>query len=97
MRWTIGLFAFALIAMQIELWFSDDRRPGLRALESAVAAQSETNRELVQQNAELRAEIVNLRDRKEAAEERARSELGLVRPEETFYQIAEVEASLEAN
>ncbi|MGD8341195.1 MAG: septum formation initiator family protein [Gammaproteobacteria bacterium] len=91
MRWTIALFAFALIAMQIELWFSDDRRPGLRALELEVAAQSATNAELVRQNAELRAEIVNLRDGNEAAEERARSELGLVRPDETFFQIGNVD------
>jgi cell division protein FtsB len=91
MRWTIALFAFVFVAMQIELWFSDDRRPGLRALQSQVAAQSATNQELVRQNAELKAEIVSLRDSNEAAEERARSELGLVRPDETFYQIAEVE------
>ena len=91
MRWTIALFAFALIAMQAELWFGEDRRPGLRALQMEVAAQSATNQALVQRNAELKAEIVNLRESNEAAEERARSELGLVRPEETYFQIAEIE------
>ena len=91
MRWTIAIFAFALIAMQIELWLSEDRRPGYRELQLQVAAQSETNQELVRENAELRAEILNLTDSNEAAEERARSELGLVRPDETFFQIAETE------
>ena len=97
MRWTIALFAFALIAMQAELWFSDDRRPGLRALQQQVTAQSVINLELVRRNDELRAEIVNLRESNEAAEERARSELGLVRPEETYFQIAEIDLPSEGS
>ena len=93
MRWTIAFFALVLIAMQIELWLSDDRRPGLRALEAQVAEQTAINQQFVQDNAELRAEIINLRDSNEAAEERARSELGLVRPEETFFQIGVIEST----
>ena len=68
MRWTIAFFALVLIAMQIELWLSDDRRPGLRALEMQVAEQTEINQQFVQDNAELRAEIINLRESDEAAE-----------------------------
>jgi cell division protein FtsB len=37
----------------------------------------------------LAAEITNLRLGKEAAEERARAELGLTRPEESYFQVAE--------
>lgn len=96
MRWTIAVFALLLIAMQVDLWLSDDRRPGLKALEVQVAEQSAVNREFVQENADLRAEIINLRDSDEAAEERARSELGLVRPEETFFQIGVIEAPADA-
>ena len=91
MRWTIALFAFALIVMQLELWFGDDRLPALRAYEQAVTEQTAVNQALVERNADLKAEIVNLRERSEAAEERARSELGLIKPNETFYQIAEVD------
>ena len=96
MRLTIAVFALVLIAMQIELWLSDDRRPGLRALEMQVAEQSAINQEFVQENADLRAEIISLRDSNEAAEERARSELGLVRPDETFFQIGVVETTADA-
>lgn len=92
MRWTIALFAFALVAMQLELWLGDDRRPRLNALTLAVAEQTATNQELAETNADLQAEIVNLRQGSEAAEERARSELGLIGPKETYYQIAEVNA-----
>jgi len=89
MRWTIALFAFALVVMQIEFWFGDDRRPGLATLQGAVADQTATNQVLVERNADLKAEIADLRQGDEAAEERARSELGLARPEETYFQIAD--------
>jgi cell division protein FtsB len=85
----IALLALALVAMQLELWFGDDRRPRLLQLQNEVAAQSEINQALIERNRDLRAEIVNLQRSTEAAEERARSGLGLIRPDETFYQIAE--------
>jgi len=89
MRWTITVFAFVLAALQLELWFDDDRRPGLNAVARSVELQSQVNRELIERNADLAAEIVNLRQGHEAAEERARAELGLTRPEESYFQVAE--------
>jgi cell division protein FtsB len=91
MRWTIALFAFALVAMQLQLWFGDERRPRLKALEREVAAQTATNQALAETNADLGAEITSLREGNEAAEERARSELGLIEPGETYYQIVEAQ------
>jgi cell division protein FtsB len=93
MRWTIAFFAVALIAMQLEFWFGDDRRPGLKALRADVAEQSAINQALAERNADLEAEIINLRESREAAEEIARSELGLIHPEETYFQIVETPAS----
>ena len=97
MRWTIALFAFALIVMQLELWFGDDRLPALREYEIAVTEQTAVNQALAERNVDLKAEIINLRERSEAAEERARSELGLIKPNETFYQIAEVDPTVTIN
>ena len=91
MRWIIAVFALALVALQLEYWLGDDRRPGLLALREAVAGQSAENQSLAELNADLAAEIRNLRQGTEAAEERARSELGLQRADETFYQIAEID------
>jgi cell division protein FtsB len=91
MRWTIALFAFALVAMQLELWFGEDRRPRRDALERELAAQTETNQALAETNADLQAEIRSLGEGDAAAEERARSELGLIEPGETYYQIVEAE------
>ena len=95
MRWVIALFAFALAALQLELWFDDDGRPGLIANQQLVAEQSATNQALIERNADLAAEIDNLMEGTEAAEERARFEFGLIRPDETFFQIVEIENSLD--
>ena len=91
MRWIIAVFALALVAMQVELWLGEDRLPGLRANREAVAEQSAENQLLAERNADLAAEIRNLEQSSEAAEERARSDLGLKLADETFYQIAEVD------
>jgi cell division protein FtsB len=87
MRLLIALFAAALLALNLRLWLSDD---GLReqwALEAALEEQSAENARLAERNAALEAEVRDLQQGVAAAEERARSELGMVRPDETFYQI----------
>lgn len=91
MRWVIAFFTFTLVAMQLELWFGDDRLEAVRRLEQNVAEQSAINRALAEENTDLEAEVLDLRRTGEAIEERARSELGLIYPDESFYQIAEVE------
>ena len=54
-----------------------------------ISAQQEQNERLKQRNRELAGEIVNLQKGTEAIEERARSDLGLIRPDEVFVQIIE--------
>lgn len=54
-----------------------------------ISAQQEQNDRLKQRNRELAGEIVNLQKGTEAIEERARSDLGLIRPDEVFVQIIE--------
>ena len=77
----------ALAVIQARLWFSEHGLREAHRLEAAVAAQRAQNAELAQRNDALEAEVQNLRDGLEAAEERARSDLGLVREHETFFQI----------
>jgi cell division protein FtsB len=91
MRWVIALFAFALAALQLEYWFDDNARPGLTTNRRLVAEQTATNQALIERNADLQAEILNLKQGSDAAEERARFTLGLIQPDEIFFQIAETE------
>ncbi len=54
-----------------------------------ISAQQVQNERLKQRNRELAGEIVNLQKGTEAIEERARSDMGLIRPDEVFVQIIE--------
>ena len=58
-------------------------------MQSDIAAQQEQNERLQQRNRELAGEIINLQKGTEAIEERARSDLGLIKPDEVFVQIIE--------
>jgi cell division protein FtsB len=83
------LGAIALV-LQGQLWFSDSGYTKTRSLRAAVAEQRDQNAELRARNAALDAEVVNLKRSHEAAEERARTDLGMIGPDETFYQVVPV-------
>ena len=83
---TLVLFVL-LILLQIKLWFGEGGSREVTRLETRVEEQRQRNSDLLQRNAELRAEVEDLRDRLDAVEERARNELGLIKPNEQFYQV----------
>ena len=89
LRWlTAGLLLLALL-LQGELWFSDDGYRKTLDLRETVAEQRRHNAELKARNAALDAEVINLKEGVEAAEERARNDLGLIGENETFYQVVD--------
>ena len=57
-------------------------------LEAEVARRIEDNSRLAARNSALEAEVQDLKQGLAAAEERARTELGMIESRETFYQIA---------
>ena len=77
----------AALALQAELWLSPDGFRKTRDLRAAVAAQRLHNEELKLRNRALDAEVINLKKSSEAAEERARTDLGMIGANETFYQV----------
>lgn len=87
--WIVAPLAVALTA---ELWLSEDGFRKTRDLREAVVAQRAVNAELKARNAVLDAEVVNLKEGREAAEERARTDLGLIGENETFYQVVDAVA-----
>jgi cell division protein FtsB len=87
MRLFATLLLIALLALQYRLWLSDDGLREVRRLQTAVVAQERENEELVARNAQLAAEVENLKKGLDAVEERARSDLGMVGANETFYQV----------
>jgi cell division protein FtsB len=85
-RSIIVVLAIAAFAMQGQLWISGDGYRKTHDLRLAVAEQRLQNQQLHERNVALEAEVVNLKVSREAAEERARSDLVLIGNSETFYQ-----------
>ncbi|MFA5684084.1 MAG: cell division protein FtsB [Lysobacteraceae bacterium] len=83
----------ALIALQAKLWFGAGGHGEVEALKTAVARQEAENAALRQRNAALAAEVEDLKSGRSAIEERARSELGMIRPGETYYRIIDEPAA----
>lgn len=89
-RWLIIVLAIAGLGLQAELWFSDDGYRKTLKLRAAVAEQRGLNETLRTRNAALDAEVINLKQGRDAAEERARTDLGMIGKDETFYQVVPV-------
>ena len=89
-RWLLVLLGIAGLALQGELWFADDGYRKTFKLRDAVAEQRELNESLQVRNAALDAEVINLKKGRDAAEERARTDLGMIGQHETFYQVVPV-------
>jgi cell division protein FtsB len=91
MRWLLVVLGITAVLLQAQLWLSDGGFGKTKALRAAVADQRMLNEQLRDRNAALDAEVVNLKQGLEAAEERARTDLGMIGPRETFYQVVPAE------
>ena len=89
-RWMLVVLGIVGLSLQSQLWIFADGFGKTRDLRTAVAEQREQNEQLGERNQALDAEVINLKQSKEAAEERARTDLGMIGPEETFYQVVPV-------
>jgi len=78
-----------VIALQYKLWRGEGGWTEEQALVRQVEEQRSENARLKQRNAALEAEVEDLKAGQAAVEERARSELGMVKPGETFYRVVE--------
>jgi cell division protein FtsB len=87
MRVFAAILGLSLILLQYRLWLSDQGVREVTRLQAAIAVQAAANRTQIERNRQLGAEVTNLKVGLTALEERARSELGMVGTNETFYQI----------
>jgi len=89
LRVLLIFLAVVLVMLQLRLWVSDDGFIGVSQLRQQVAAQRDENAQLAERNQRLDAEVRDLKRGFSALEERARSDLGLVAPNETFYVLGD--------
>jgi cell division protein FtsB len=87
----LKIFAAVLFAvlffLQYRLWFEADGVRDMLQLKKSLAAQAQENEKLKKLNDDLLFQVQRLQNSKDAAESRARNELGMIKKDETFYQI----------
>ena len=84
-----GVLLFLLVIMLWTRWFGSGGSNELKEKQYLYQQQLETNKLLMARNEQLKAEVLDLKQGLEAVEERARSEMGMIKPNETFIQIIE--------
>jgi cell division protein FtsB len=87
MRLFTLILAAAFLWLQYSLWFGENGMSDFSQLQEEIVIQQSVNAELSKRNAEMFAEIDDLKQGLDAIEERARHELGMVKEGETFYRI----------
>ena len=89
----LKLFSIALaglfLAVQYALWFGDKNTFDLLRLNQSTELTRNENTSLQQRNDKLVAEVIDLKQGGETFETLARSHFGLIKKDETFYQIVE--------
>lgn len=90
MKWISLVLILLFIALQYKMWVGDGSFSEVHQLSKAVDSQKQENKLIKERNDSLEAEVKDLKQGLEAVEERARSELGMIKKKnETFYQIVE--------
>ncbi len=89
MRLLIAILVLLLVALQYRLWLGDGGIREVWELKQAIRDQRTENAALVERNRALDAEVRDLKTGLDAVEERARSEVGMIREGETFFRIVE--------
>lgn len=88
-RWLVVILIILLAGLQYRLWFGEANLRQVWALEDQIAEQQRENQQLTERNKRLEAEVNDLKKGLGAVEDRARSEMGMIKKGETFYQLIE--------
>jgi cell division protein FtsB len=86
-RAALVVLVILLVLLQYRLWLGDGGYAGIYRLEREIADQARTNESLDARNRQLEAEVSSLKEGDVATEERARSDLGMVKEGESFFLI----------
>jgi len=87
MKWIAAVLFILLLALQYKLWVGQGSLAEVSRLNQTIEKQTAINTKQRERNDALDAEVQDLKKGVEAIEERARSELGMIKQDETFFQI----------
>lgn len=86
-KWLVLTLLAVLALLQYELWLGNGGWRDLQIVEHRVAVQEAANVPMRERNARLAAEVMDLKTGLDAIEERARSDMGMVRADEQFFWV----------
>jgi cell division protein FtsB len=86
-RWVTLVLAALLVVVQADLWLGKGSLPYVWSLQHRLDEQLATNQAARERNARTLAEVSDLKEGLEIVEDKARSELGMVRPDEILVQV----------
>lgn len=86
-RFVPFLLVTLLVVLHAQLWLGRGSIPNVAALRQKLEAQQAANARARQVNDQLGAEVRDLKEGLEMVEEKARQELGMVRPNEIYVQV----------
>lgn len=89
MRWLMIILAVMLLGLQYRLWFGEGSLAQKAGLERQVEAQTARNEKLAERNRILTEEVIGLKSGFDAVEERARTDLGMIKEDETFFLVVD--------
>ena len=87
-RLLLALLLALLVSFQAQLWLGRGSLPNVRNMQHRLDEQLDKNQQSQARNERLGAEVGDLKEGLEIVEEKARMELGMVKPNEIFVQIA---------
>jgi cell division protein FtsB len=96
MRRITFILAALILLLQYPLWFGKGGWLKVWQLGREVEQQKQTNQQLQARNAVMDAEVRDLKQGSDAVEERARSELGMVKPGEAYFQFDDAHVPVSA-
>ena len=88
LRVVVVTLAVLLLLVQADLWFGKSGLPYVWGLRGQLDEQRAANDAARTRNAQLQAEVSDLKEGLEMVEEKARAELGMVKPNEILVQVA---------
>ena len=88
MRILTLILIIVFILLQIDIWLKDDGKKRTEELNQMINTHKQENKEMMIRNSELEQEIKDLKDGTEALEEKARTEMGMIKEGEELYLIA---------
>lgn len=89
MKWITTILIVLLVVLQYQLWLGQGSMMEVWHLRQSIERQLAQNAALKERNEALDAEVRDLKQGVDAIEERARSELGMIKQDETFFQIVD--------